>query len=141
LCHGDPRADNLVFRESGSREKGNRETAGRQATDRPAAGHQPTDQVVLFDWQQMAIQFGEADVAWLAATSLDVEVRRRTERDLVEGYGGSFDRYRLGLALPGLTVLLLAQREATTERTGRFIATSLQRIGAAIADLNIDAIG
>ncbi len=119
LCHGDPRADNLVF-------------AGR-------AGSHHADTVVLFDWQQMAVQFGEADVAWLSATSLDVDVRRRTDHRLVEAYGGSFDRYRLGLALPGLTVMLLAQRQAENERTRRFIATSLQRIAAAIDDLDVAA--
>jgi hypothetical protein len=43
LCHGDPRADNLVF----------------DVDDRP----------LLFDWQQMAVQLAEADLAWLAATS------------------------------------------------------------------------
>ncbi|MGH1493355.1 MAG: phosphotransferase [Acidimicrobiales bacterium] len=120
LCHGDPRADNLVF-------------------SAPVIEGGP-ESVVLFDWQQMAVQFGEADLAWLCATSLDVEVRRQAEHRLVAAYQGSFDRYRLGLALPGLTVLLLAQREATTERTRRFIATSLVRIASAIDDLDVAGI-
>ncbi len=111
LCHGDPRADNFVL-----------DRAGR---------------MVLFDWQQMAVQFGEADLAWLSATSLNVETRRRIDNDLVEAYGGSFDRYRLGLALPGLAVLLLAQREVAAERTRRFVAASLTRIAAALADLDV----
>ena len=51
LCHGDPRADNLVFDGEG--------------------------QPVFFDWQQTAVQFGTADLAWLATTSLDVTVRRQ----------------------------------------------------------------
>lgn len=108
LCHGDPRADNLAFDRSGT--------------------------PVLFDWQQMAVQFGEADLAWLAATSLTVETRRSVEADLVAAGGGHFDRYRLGLALPGLAVLFLAQRELTNERARRFVATSLRRISAAVAD-------
>lgn len=124
LCHGDPRADNLVFA---------RPVGGSGASD-------GRETIILFDWQQMAVQFGEADLAWLAATSLDVAVRRQVDSDLVTAYGGTLDRYRLGFALPGLTVLLLAQREAATERTRRFIATSLQRIAAAIEDLDVAGI-
>ena len=109
LCHGDPRADNLVFR--------------------PGDGGP-----VLFDWQQMAVQFGEADLAWLAATSLTPAIRRAVERDLVAEAGGRHDRYRLGLALPGLAVLLLAQRELVTDRGRRLVARSLQRIVGALRD-------
>lgn len=114
LCHGDPRADNLVFRDDG--------------------------RAVLFDWQQIAVQFGEADLAWLTATSLDPAIRRTCERDLVAANGGDFDRYRLGFALPGLAVLLLAQRELTTEREVRFVATSLKRIITAVDDLDVAAL-
>ncbi|MEM9134358.1 MAG: phosphotransferase [Actinomycetota bacterium] len=116
LCHGDPRADNLVF----------------EATDdgRP----------VLFDWQQLAVQAGEADVAWMAATSLTVEDRRAVDDRLLAAYGTDVDRYRVGLILPGLAVLLLAQRRATDERTTRFIATSIDRIGAAITDYEVPAL-
>lgn len=115
LCHGDPRADNLVF------------------------DHR--DRVVMFDWQQLAVQAGEADLAWLAATSLDVEVRRRLDDEMIGNYGTDRDRYRLGFALPGLAVLMLAQREFPTERARRFAAVSLHRIGAAIADLEVADIG
>ncbi len=108
LCHGDPRADNLVFRDP--------------------------DRAVLFDWQQVAIQFGAADLAWLAATSLRPDVRRATEPTLLAECDTPIDRYRLGLVLPGLAVLLLAQRRATDRRTERFIATSLTRIGQALVD-------
>ncbi len=114
LCHGDPRADNLVF-----------------DTD---------DSVVLFDWQQMAVQFGEADLAWLAATSLTTDIRRTADRALVEAYGGDLDRYRLGLALPGLAVLFLAQRSLKTERTRRLVAVSLQRIADAVIDFDVAAL-
>ncbi len=115
LCHGDPRADNLVF--------------------------DPAGQVVLFDWQQMAVQFGEADLAWLAATSLDVATRRTVEAEMVAAHGGSFERYRLGLALPGLAVLLLAQRHLSTVRTKRLVALSLERISTALADHDVAALG
>lgn len=111
LCHGDPRADNLVFEVDNS--------------------------AVLFDWQQMAVQFGETDLAWLAATSLNTDIRRDTDQQLVKAYDGDFDRYRLGLALPGLAVLFLAQRSLSTERTRRLVAVSLQRIADAVIDLEV----
>ncbi len=114
LCHGDPRADNMVF----------------------AADGIP----ILFDWQQVALQFGAADVAWLAATSLTSSVRRRLDSDLADTYGTSMDRYRLGFVLPGLAVLLLAQREVDDERTARFVATSLERIATALVDLDVARI-
>ncbi len=114
LCHGDPRADNFVF--------------------------DADDRMVLFDWQQMAVQFGEADLAWLSATSMEIDVRRDVEWSMVEAYGGRDERYRLGMALPGLTVLLLAQRQAGTERTRRFIAASLTRIAAALRDLEVASL-
>jgi len=111
LCHGDPRADNLVFDRNG--------------------------RAVMFDWQQIAFQHGEADLAWLAATSLKPEVRKVVDNDLVESYGGSIDRYRLGFALPGLAVLLLAQRDAPDKRTQAFIAESLVRISTALIDFEV----
>ncbi len=113
-CHGDPRADNLVFTRRG---------------------------VVLFDWQQMAIQIGEADLAWLLATSTTPEVRRTVEQDVVGRYatrmGRSLDeamaRYRAGLLVPGLAVLLLVQREAAG-RMADIARRSVERIAAALAD-------
>lgn len=128
LCHGDPRADNLAFDDGTS----NARASDANATDGGPLGHRGTP--VLFDWQQMAVQFGEADLAWLAATSLTTETRRATERQLVAAGDGHFDRYRLGLALPGLAVLFLAQRELPNGRARRFVATSLRRIAAAVAD-------
>ena len=120
LCHGDPRADNLVFGE-----------------DDRVSGQ---DRAVLFDWQQMAVQFGETDLAWLTATSLETKTRRATEAEVVEAYGGDFERYRLGMALPGMAVLLLAQRELSSARTKQLVATSLQRIAAALEDLEVNRI-
>jgi hypothetical protein len=123
LCHGDPRADNLVFDRDG-----------------PA---------VLFDWQQIAVQFPESDLAWLLATSTEPEVRRAVERGIVSEHaialgldpGEAWNRYRLGLVLPGLAVLLLAQRQLTGPRATRLAATSLRRIATAIADLEVTDAG
>ncbi len=117
LCHGDVRADNLVFDHDG----------------RP---------VVFYDWQQAALQLGEADLAWLCATSLEPTVRRGVERELCQLFadasgepsGPTWDRYRSALVLPGLAVLFLAQRELDSERARRFVAASLIRIAAAIDD-------
>lgn len=125
LCHGDPRADNLAFDDQNSDQNND----------------QNNDQVILFDWQQLAVQFGEADLAWLAATSLSEPARRRLDEPMVSTYGGDLDRYRLGFALPGLAVLMLAQRQFPTERARRFVSVSLQRIAAALDDLEVAALG
>ena len=119
LCHGDPRADNVVF-----------ETDGR---------------AVLFDWQQMAIQFGEADLAWLLATSVTPAVRRAIETDVVASYAmargqdaaTTWRRYVLGMVLPGLAVLFLAQRQTPDARSRAFVRTSIERIATAIKDLRV----
>lgn len=122
LCHGDPRADNIAIG--------------------------PNEQVVLFDWQQMAVQLGEADVAWACGTSLTIEARRRHEAAIVEAYangrgldlGATFERYRLGYVLPGLAVLFLAQRTSPDATTARMISNSIERIGTAITDLDVPAL-
>jgi aminoglycoside phosphotransferase family enzyme len=114
LCHGDPRADNLCFDGNGI--------------------------PVLFDWQQIAVQFGEADLAWLASTSLTPATRRSCDEQLLERYGANADRFRLGLVLPGLAALMLAQRAADHPRTRLFISTSLQRIGSAVRDYEVASI-
>ncbi|MEM7323070.1 MAG: phosphotransferase, partial [Actinomycetota bacterium] len=146
LCHGDPRADNLVFddtREIDDQLNTERTGApcdgdGDETEGEPRSG---TDAVILFDWQQLAVQFGEADLAWLAATSLTAPVRRELDRQLAAAYDGDLDRYRLGFALPGLAVLMLAQRDFPTERARRFVAVSLQRIATALDDLEVAALG
>lgn len=114
LCHGDPRADNLVF--------------------------DPDGKPILFDWQQIAVQPGPADLAWLAVTSLTIETRRALDQALVATYGTSIDHYRRGLILPGLTVLLLAQRLTTNLTTKNLVVTSLRRIASALIDLEVTSI-
>lgn len=119
LCHGDPRADNVAFA-----------TGGR---------------AVLFDWQQMAIQFGEADLAWLMATSVTPAMRSAIESDVVASYAiargqdaaTTWRRYVLGMVLPGLSVLFLAQRSSSDDRTRQFIDLSIQRIATAVEDLDV----
>ena len=111
LCHGDPRADNLAFDADGI--------------------------PVLYDWQQLAVQFGAADLAWLVSTSLTPATRRDSLEDIIEVYGTTIDELRLGLVLPGLAVLLLCQRETADDRTRRFIAASITRIGSALVDLDV----
>ncbi|MFW2382760.1 MAG: phosphotransferase family protein [Acidimicrobiales bacterium] len=113
LCHGDPRADNVVV----------------------------GPEVRLFDWQQMSIQAGEADLAWLAATSMSPRVRRSCEIDIVERYAvrmnrefdHTWDRYRAAMVVPALAVLLLAQRRAEG-RLQQLVETSVRRIAVAVAD-------
>ena len=121
LCHGDPRADNVVFDSNG--------------------------RAVLFDWQQMAIQFGEADLAWLLATSVRPELRRTIESDVVASYAmargqdaaTTWRRYVLGMALPGLSVLFLAQRRTPDTRSRALVRTSIERIATAIDDVGLVA--
>lgn len=118
LCHGDPRADNVAF---------------IPEVEGPVA--------ILYDWQQIALQAGEADLAWLLATSMSAEARREIEPAVIARYAGITgrhpesvaQRYRTSMVLPGLAVLLLAQRNAVG-RMADVVATSVERIGAAVQD-------
>ncbi len=113
VCHGDPRADNLVISPS----------------------------VKLFDWQQIAVQAGETDLAWLAATSLEPRVRRSCEGDIVSRYAlrtnrsfdRAWDRYQKSMIVPGLAVLMLAQRRAEG-RLQKLVEVSIERIASAVTD-------
>jgi len=119
LCHGDPRGDNVAFDHDG--------------------------RAILFDWQQIAVQFGEADLAWLLATSVDRSVRRSVEGDILASYAmarrqdaaTTWRRYVIGMALPGLAVLMLAQRAVDDERSERLVRTSIERIADAVIDLRV----
>lgn len=121
LCHGDPRGDNVAFDHDG--------------------------RATLFDWQQAAIQFGEADLAWLLATSVDVSTRRSVEGDIVASYAmarrqdaaTTWRRYVTGMVLPGLAVLLLAQRAIDNDQTQQFVRSSIERIADAVIDLRVSA--
>ncbi len=134
LCHGDPRADNLCFEKAP--ESGVRPRSGQMA------------RAVLFDWQQIAVQFGEADLAWMMATSVVPNRRREIEAAVVAEYGlargqdaaTTWHRYRLGMVLPGLAVLLLAQRQRSNPSVERFVTTSVARIATAVNDLAVSEI-
>jgi hypothetical protein len=85
ICHGDSRLDNLAFDRDG-------------------------DGVYLFDWQLSFKNLGPTDVSYFLGGSLDVELRRKHEEELLRLYfdelrahgveGLSFERlwdiYRLG---------------------------------------------
>lgn len=117
ITHGDPRGDNVAFNNAGD--------------------------AVLFDFQQIAVQLPEADLAWLTATSLTPEDRRAWEHDLLGRYaeerslplGDVTARYRLGFLLPACAVLLLAQRRVDDSRSEAMVARSLGRIATAVADV------
>ncbi len=123
LCHGDPRGDNVAFDHNG--------------------------RAVLFDWQQVAIQFGESDLAWLLTTSVERDTRRSVEGDIIASYAmarrqdaaTTWRRYVVGMVLPGLAVLMLAQRTIDDERGHRFVRSSIERIADAVIDLRVaDAV-
>ena len=115
ICHGDPRADNVMVSES---------------------------EVVLLDWQQISMSFGESDLAWLLSTSCTVADRPMIEGSVLSRYAASIgttlddvsDRYRLGLTRPGLAVLMLCTRDTSDARTEDIVRESLHRIGHALAD-------
>ena len=61
--HGDFRLDNMFF------------------------GADGTDDFAVVDWQVCGVRSGLYDVAYFLSSSVDVEVRRKIERDAVEEYG------------------------------------------------------
>lgn len=119
LCHGDPRGDNVAFTEAG--------------------------RAILFDWQQIAVQVGEADVAWLLATSTNAATRRAIEGDILASYAlargqdaaTTWHRYVVGMVLPGLAVLMLAQRAVDDEHGQGLVRSSIERIADAVIDLRV----
>jgi Phosphotransferase enzyme family len=72
LVHGDYRLDNLLFPADGSRG------------------------VATVDWQTLSLALPARDLAYVVATSLDRESRRRHERALVAAYHAELATYRVG---------------------------------------------
>jgi aminoglycoside phosphotransferase (APT) family kinase protein len=115
LCHGDPRADNVMILPS---------------------------EIVLLDWQQISMSFGEADLAWMLATSSTVEDRPAIEDVVLAHYarlvdsplGQVHERYVLGMTRPGLAVLMLCTRDTSDSATATIVRESLIRIGHSLAD-------
>jgi hypothetical protein len=126
VVHGDYRLDNLMF---------------------PPTG----DEVVALDWQSAALGPPLRDVAYFLGTSLDTELRRSEEEDLVAGYHAAlvergvagypadrcWDDYRLG-HLQGPMIGVIGCVYASGERSERSDAMFLaiaRRSCAAIRDL------
>ncbi|HET6952595.1 MAG TPA: phosphotransferase [Acidimicrobiales bacterium] len=126
VIHGDYRLDNLLF-----------------PHDDPAG-------VSAVDWQTASLGRPAADVAFFLSTCLEVDDRRRHERDLVAAYHralgdhdiGEYDvedcweDYRLAM-LHGPLIILLGRLTATvTERGDEMFRTMWRRSSAAITDLD-----
>ncbi len=118
VTHGDPRIDNICF----------------------------VDNIpIFFDWQQVAIQPGTADLAWFIATSLTPEARRQERREIVTHYAEAAGRphavveaeLSMSWLLPGLMSMLLATRVPESEQAASFILESLRRIGTVLADEHV----
>jgi hypothetical protein len=125
VIHGDYRLDNLLFPEGD-----------------PA-------RVAAVDWQTTALGRPGADVAYFMSTCLDVDDRRRHERDLVAAYHAAladydvagyrledcWEDYRLGM-LHGPFITLLGRLTATvTARGDEMFRVMWRRSSAAIEDL------
>ncbi len=114
LCHGDARADNLAF---------------------------DGDEVVAFDFQQLAVQSAGADLAWLVATSCRPEDQARAIDAAATAHaavtGASLDATRASIGVgtlhPASAVLLLAGRDTPDPATRALVGRSLQRIAAFVA--------
>jgi len=132
VLHGDYRLDNLLFDPAG-------------------------DDVVVVDWQTLAVGPPARDLAYFLGTSLTIDDRRTAERGLVADYHASlcergvrdygveqcFDDYRLG-QLQGPMITTIGCAFATGERSddadAMFLAMA-RRSCAAIRDLDsLDAI-
>jgi hypothetical protein len=127
ITHGDYRPDNLMFMPDGS-------------------------SVSTVDWQTLGIGLPGRDIGYFLATSVEPEIRRTSERELVARYheallshgvvGHSFDEcfedYRLGVVQgPLITILgaVYATAEPTPASDAMFLAM-ITRSCAAIRDLD-----
>lgn len=125
VVHGDYRLDNLLF------------PAGDPA------------RVAAVDWQTAALGPPGRDVAYFLSTCLEVDDRRRHERDLIAAYhralgdhdvaGYPFDEciadYRLGMLHGPLIILLGRLTAGVSERGDEMFRAMWRRSAAAIDDL------
>ena len=124
VLHGDYRLDNLLF-----------------PVDDPAG-------VAAVDWQTASMGPPGRDVAFFLSTCLEVEDRRRHERDLIAAYHRAltahvsgyslddcFDDYRLGMLHGPLIILLGRLTAGVTERGDEMFRAMWRRSTAAIGDL------
>ncbi|HET7736519.1 MAG TPA: phosphotransferase [Nocardioidaceae bacterium] len=122
LVHGDYRVDNLLFPPDGG----------------PGA--------VAVDWQTLSLALPARDLAYFIGTSLEPEVRREHEQDLVAAYHSAlgvdgysledaFDDYVFGMVQIPLVAVFALVYGARTERGDRMFAAMVSRGCAAMRDL------
>jgi hypothetical protein len=130
LCHGDYRADNLMFRTKGG---------GLE--------------LVALDWQIAMQARGAFDIGYMMSASVTTELRRAHEMELLGDYhrrlleagveGYAFDQclydYRAALLL-GFTYLVQAGAASDREhpRTDALLSSFARRVEAATQDLGLD---
>jgi hypothetical protein len=104
---------------------------------------------VAVDWQTLSLALPARDLAYFLATSLDPEVRRVHERDLVASYHAAlgedvtrdypfeqcWDDYAFGMVQGPLVTVFALVYGTRTERGDRIFATMTSRSCAAIRDL------
>ncbi len=128
LNHGDYRIDNMFFNGQGNNE------------------------LVVIDWQTNGIGVGMSDVSYFMAGSLEPEVRRRIEREIVSEYheityrdGGAqwsldecWHAYRKSY-VTAMTVPVIAagQLSLDNERAFELVQKGLKRMNAAIEELDV----
>ncbi|MDO9495612.1 MAG: phosphotransferase [Nocardioides sp.] len=126
LVHGDYRLDNLMFAPDG----------------RP-------DSVAL-DWQTLSLGLPARDLAYFIGTSLDPDVRRAHERDLVAAYHDAltsygvsghdleecWEDYRFAMVQGPLVATFGCAYGTRSERGDQMFATMVSRTCAAIRDLD-----
>lgn len=127
ITHQDFRLDNLLFEAQG--------------------GAMP---VAVLDWQTVRIGPGVSDVAYFIGAGLPLEMRRRHERALLEGYlrrlgnlgvevlaaEPAWNQYRLFAAEGLITALLGASMVTPSERGDRLFTAMIERHAQHMLDLD-----
>jgi aminoglycoside phosphotransferase (APT) family kinase protein len=127
LIHGDPHAGNLYF---------------------------DGDEAGFFDWQVVQVGPGLRDVSYFLVNSLDTELRRARERELLDlylatlaegGVGGlepadAWEQHRVFALYTWIAVSVTAATAGLQER--RIVRRAVERTGSALRDLaSLDALG
>ena len=129
LCHGDFRADNLMFHQEG------------EATS-----------LIVLDWQIMAQGRGVFDIGYLMSASVTPEARRTHEMDLLRRYHGllvadgveGYDfqeclhDYRRALLIGFTYAVQAAMADVTHPRTAALVTAMATRCEAACQDLGLE---
>ena len=105
--------------------------------------------VIMIDWQNMMVSNPLQDLAWLAASSLDVDVRRAIENEYLEHYRKKMaehgvkgytieqirDDYDAGLMITlSFNILIAGAFVPSSERDRRMAIVGLERAIAAVLD-------